>query len=94
MELENEYPAWEYNRDSQLRQDMIRAFEETYGHAPKVEAVHAGLECGILCGKLPGLDCISYGPELPDIHTPRERLGIASVQRTWQLTCNFLKQAK
>ena len=61
---------------------------------PVVETVHAGLECGLLGEKLPGLDCVSFGPDLTDIHTPRERMHIASVQRTWKLLCEVLKRSK
>ena len=52
------------------------------------------MECGLLAGKLPGLDCVSIGPELLEIHTPRERMGVASVQRTWKLVTELLRQWK
>ena len=65
-----------------------------YGHEPKVEAIHAGLECGLLSGKLPGLDAVSFGPDLKDIHTPRERMSISSVARTWQYLTGVLKALK
>ena len=58
----------------------------------RIAALHAGLECGILSGKLPELDCISLGPDLTDIHTPRERLHIASTERTWRLLLGTLKR--
>ena len=61
-----------------------------FGHAPKVEVIHAGLECGLLSEKLPGLDAVSMGPEILDIHTTRERLNLASAERTWQLVCRVL----
>jgi len=54
-------------------------------------AIHAGLECGLLSEKLPGLDCVSIGPEMHDIHTSRERLGIASVERLWKYIQEVLK---
>ncbi len=78
------YPAWEYRKDSPLRDLMVRVFEELYGRKPVVEAIHAGLECGLFSGKLPGLDCVSFGPDMQDIHTTRERLSIASTARTWK----------
>ena len=62
-----------------------------FGHAPKVEVIHAGLECGLLSEKLPGLDAVSMGPEILDIHTTRERLNLASAERTWQLVCRVLQ---
>lgn len=63
---------------------MCTVYEKMYGHAPKLEAIHAGLECGILAGKIPGLDCISIGPDLKDVHTAQESMDIASVQRVWE----------
>lgn len=86
-----EYPAWEYRAESPLRDTMIRVFREQYGHEPEVMAVHVGLECGMLGEKLPGLDCVSIGPELNDIHTSREKLGIASNLRTWNYLLAVLK---
>ena len=86
-----DYPAWEYKKDSQLRDTMIRVYKQMYGADPQVVAIHAGLECGLLSEKLPGLDCVSIGPEMHDIHTSRERLGIASVGRMWQYICEVLK---
>lgn len=79
-----DYPAWEYRKDSPLRDLMVKTFETLYGRKPVVEAIHAGLECGLFSGKLPGLDCVSFGPDMQDIHTTRERLNIASTERTWK----------
>lgn len=73
VSISGDYPAWEYRQDSSLRDLMTEVFQEQYGRKPKIEAIHAGVECGILSGKLPGLDCVSIGPNLLDIHTPRER---------------------
>ena len=86
-----DYPAWEYKKDSILRDTMVRVFEEMYQRPAKVVAIHAGLECGLLSEKLPGLDCVSIGPEMHDIHTSRERLGIASVERMWKYLQEVLK---
>lgn len=86
------YPAWEYRKHSPLRDLMIRVFEELYGRRPVVEAIHAGLECGLFSGKLPGLDCVSFGPDMQDIHTTRERLSVASAARTWSYLLAVLKQ--
>ena len=61
---------------------------------PKVEAIHAGLECGYFADKIPGLDCVSFGPDLLDIHTPRERMRISSVQRVWRYLLEVLKRAR
>lgn len=82
--VRNAYPGWAYRADSSLRNHMCTVYEKMYGHAPKLEAIHAGLECGILAGKIPGLDCISIGPDLKDVHTAQESMDIASVQRVWE----------
>lgn len=85
------YPAWEYKRDSVLRDTMIRVYRDMFGKEPEVVAIHAGLECGLLSEKLPGLDCVSIGPNMHDIHTSRERLEIASTKRTWDFLLEVLK---
>ena len=86
-----DYPAWEYMKDSDLRDTMVKTYEDMYGKKPAVMAIHAGLECGLLSEKLEGLDCISFGPQAYDIHTPRERLSIASTQRLWNYLQEVLK---
>lgn len=85
-----DYPAWEYRKDSPLRDLMAELFTKQYGYAPKIEAIHAGVECGLFAEGLPGLDCVSFGPLIEDIHTPKERLSISSVQRTWEYTLAIL----
>ena len=86
-----QYPAWEYKKDSRLRDTMVRVYKDMFAKDPEVVAIHAGLECGLLSEKLPGLDCVSIGPEMHDIHTSRERLGIASTERTWKFLLEVLK---
>lgn len=87
-----EYPAWEYRKDSPLRETMVAAYRSCYdGKEPVVEAIHAGLECGLFSNKIPHLDCVSFGPDIHEIHTPRERLPIDSVQRTWNYLLTVLK---
>ena len=86
-----DYPAWEYKEESHLRSVMVQTFERMYGKKPEVVAIHAGLECGLLSEKLPGLDCVSIGPDMQDIHTSRERLNIASTKRTWEFLQEVLK---
>ena len=86
-----DYPAWEYKKDSKLRDTMVKIYSEMFGKEPEVVAIHAGLECGLLSEKLPGLDCVSIGPEMHDIHTSREKLGIASTERTWNFLLEVLK---
>jgi len=88
---EGDYPAWEYKKDSVLRDTMCKVWEELYGNEPEVIAIHAGLECGLLSEKLPGLDSVSIGPNMMDIHTPREKIDISSVWRTYNFLYELLK---
>lgn len=90
-EQNGEYPAWEYRKESHLRDVMVQTYREMFHQEPRVEAIHAGLECGLFSEKLPGLDCVSIGPQMHDIHTSRERLEIASTERTWRFLLEVLK---
>ena len=94
VEYSGDYPAWEYRLDSPLRERMVQVFREQYGHDPKIETIHAGVECGLLAAKLPGLDCVSIGPDLLEIHTPRERMSISSVQRVWAFLLEVLRRSR
>ena len=85
------YPAWEFRKDSRLRDVMVPIYTRMFGKEPKVLAIHAGLECGLLGDKLPGLDCVSIGPQMHDIHTSREKLETASTKRTWDFLLEVLK---
>lgn len=85
------YPAWEYKKDSVMREDAARIFEQMYGKAPKIEAIHAGLECGILAGKIKDLDGISIGPDMIGIHTFEEKLSISSTKRVYEFVLEVLK---
>ena len=86
-----DYPAWEYKEDSHLRRVMVQTYRDMFHGEPEIVAIHAGLECGLLSEKLPGLDCVSIGPEMHDIHTSRERLGIESTARTYAFVLEILK---
>ena len=88
------YPAWEYRRESPLRDKLAAVYTQQTGKTPKIEAIHAGLECGLFAGQLPGLDCVSFGPDLADIHTTREKMSISSVQRTWRFLLGALEALK
>ena len=79
-----EYPAWPLTRESKFREQCIEVYKNLYGKEPQVVTIHAGLECGILSEKIPGLDCISIGPDLKEIHTIKERASISSVARVWE----------
>ncbi len=89
--LEGDYPAWEYRKDSPLRDTMVRVFREVYGKEPKVAAIHAGLECGLFYQKIDNLDCVSIGPNIYDIHTPAEHLSVSSTKRVWDYLLKVLE---
>lgn len=88
------YPGWEYAKQSQIRDICIDTFREMYGKEPKVGAIHAGLECGLLMEKIPGLDAISMGPDAGDVHSPNEHVSIKSTENVYNLLCNILKKIK
>jgi len=94
MSTSGNYPGWAYRKDSPLRDLMVQVYKEQRGSEPVIEAIHAGLECGLFLGKRPELDCISFGPDITDIHTFREKLWIESTQRTWELLKETLKRIK
>lgn len=89
--IRGDYPGWDYDPDSPLREKMVTIYKEMYGVKPQIEAIHAGLECGIFQSKIPGLDCVSIGPDMQDIHTTRETLSIPSVQRVWKYLLKVLE---
>ena len=86
------YPAWEYRKDSRLRDTMCAVWERTNGDQPVIVAIHAGLECGLFCEKIAGLDAVSVGPNMWDVHTCRERLSVASTARVYAYLCDVLKE--
>ena len=86
------YPAWEYRKESRLRDVMCAVWEQKYGEKPTVAAIHAGLECGLFCEKIDGLDAVSIGPNMWDVHTCRERLSVASTARVYAYLCDVLKE--
>jgi dipeptidase D len=90
----NEYPEWAYEPESHLRDVLCQVYKEQTGKEMQVEAIHAGLECGLFADRMPGMDMISIGPDMRDIHSPNERLSISSVERTWNLVCEVLKRLK
>ena len=94
LQVTGAYPAWEYRRESPLRDKLAAVYTQQTGKTPKIEAIHAGLECGLFAGQLPGLDCVSFGPDLSDIHTTREKMSISSVQRTWRFLLGALEALK
>lgn len=93
-EIQGAYPAWEYRKDSPLRDKMVEVYEEMYGEKPNVVAIHAGLECGLFYKKMEGLDCVSIGPDMKDIHTSEELLSIFSTERVWKYLVKVLAALK
>lgn len=94
LRREGPYPGWEYQADSPLRDLICEVYKEQTGKDMIVEAIHAGLECGYFSGKMPGLDCVSIGPDVNDVHTPNETLSISSTQRTWELVKEVVARMK
>ena len=90
--FDGDYPGWQYRVDSPLRDIMREIYVEQYGAEPDIEAVHAGVECGFFADKLSGLDCVSIGPNLHEIHTYRESMEIESVARTYRLVLATLRK--
>lgn len=86
------YPAWEYRKDSVLRERMKKTWKEVTGQDPQITVIHAGLECGLFMEKLPELDCVSFGPQIDDIHTPKEKLSIRSTELVWEFILELLKK--
>ncbi len=84
------YPPWEYKKDSHLRELYKKCYLKENGKEINIEAIHAGLECGLFSNKISGLDCISVGPDLFDVHTPNEKLDILSALKTFKLLLKVL----
>lgn len=89
-----DYPAWVYEPKSRIRELAIEVFEQKYGKKPEIKAIHAGLECGFISEKLPGLDMIAFGPNAYDIHSPKERASISSMARVYEYLLDLLKAMK
>lgn len=94
MELVSDYPEWQYKVDSPIRDLMSEVYKEMYNEEAKIEAIHAGLECGFLKEKLGDIDMVSIGPNLHDVHTPDEHLSISSTKRVFEFLCEVLKRIK
>lgn len=84
-ETSGQYPGWTPNPDSDLLKVCQRVYQSEFGEASKVQVIHAGLECGIIAAKYPGMDIVSFGPTIRGAHAPGEAVEVASVARTWQL---------
>ena len=87
------YPGWKPNLDSPILKLATRTFRQMYGKDPFVKAIHAGLECGIIGEKVPGMDMVSFGPTLEGVHSPDEKIYIDTVERFWDFLLGILKNA-
>lgn len=91
-EWTGEYPGWQYQEVSPLREKAIEAYIELFGNEPKVEAIHAGLECGYWTAKIPNADLLSMGPSMYDVHSPREKVSKQSIENVWELIKKILSK--
>lgn len=89
--VSGEYPGWKYRQHSELRDHMVKVYQNMYGKEPVLQAIHAGLECGILSEKIENLDCISIGPDMQDIHSFKEKLSVKSSANVWEYLKEVLK---
>lgn len=92
VNVHSEYPAWEYKEGSVLQTVFADVYKDIFDKEMVVTAIHAGLECGLFCGKISGLDCVSFGPDILDIHTPQEKISISSCARMWKYLLEVLKK--
>lgn len=91
--VETDYPGWELNEKSDLREIAFETYQHVFAHNPKLVGFHAGLECGVLHNKIKGLDIVSFGPQITGIHTPKEKLSIASAARVYEYLLKVLENA-
>lgn len=91
---EANYPEWQYNPDSYIREIFVEAYNNMFDKEPEITAIHAGLECGLFKEKLGDLDMISFGPNMYDVHTPDEALSISSTKRMWKYLLSVLERIK
>lgn len=92
VEVTGDYPGWAYRKDSPLREKMIEVYEKMFGKKPEIQAIHAGLECGLFASKIDNLDCVSIGPDMKNIHTTEEELSISSTKRVWEFLIKLLEE--
>ena len=90
----HDYPGWQYNPNSEMLRIFKEVWVEKFGEEPKVVAIHAGLECGLFYEKIEGLDAVSFGPTMKDIHTTEEVLSISSTARMWDYLVKVLENIK
>jgi dipeptidase D len=85
------YPGWKPNLQSPILKTAKATYKQLYGKEPEIKAIHAGLECGIIGEKVPGMDMVSFGPTLEGVHSPDEKMHIDTVERFWKFVLAILK---
>ena len=90
LETAGGYAPWSPELGSALVEHASRAFRDLFGHDPRIEVIHAGLECGVISGKIPGMHAVSFGPRIEAPHTPDEHVSIPTVAATWELLKGLL----
>jgi dipeptidase D len=88
---EYDYPAWEFCEDSEIRNKAFEVYQKLFLQNPRLRGFHAGLECGVFYKKIEGIDIVSFGPDITNIHTPKERLSISSAKRVYEYLIEILK---
>ncbi|WP_022670333.1 beta-Ala-His dipeptidase [Hippea alviniae] len=92
LKRHSRYPSWTPNYQSELLKEAVETYENLFGVKPEIEVIHAGLECGIISGKVKGIDMISVGPDMEGVHTPKERVKIDSIERIYQFIRELLQR--
>ena len=94
LAVRGSYPGWQYAKESILREDILAAYKEVSGKDGVIEAIHAGLECGLFIEKMPGLDAVSVGPEMHDVHSVQEKLSVPSTAMVYRMMRELLKRSR
>ena len=94
LAVRGSYPGWQYAKESVLREDILAAYKEVSGKDGVIEAIHAGLECGLFIEKIPGLDAVSVGPEMHDVHSVQEKLSVSSTAMVYRMMRELLKRSR
>ena len=92
VEDSDAYPGWKPNMDSNILKIAKSAYNSLYGKDPEVKAIHAGLECGIIGERIPGMDMVSFGPTLESPHSPDEKIYVDTVEKFWNFLLEILKR--
>lgn len=92
MEVYSKFPSWEFNPNSAMRETLCRVYKEQKGSEMELLATHGGLECGVFCDMIPGLDVVTLGAETDGAHTPKEQMNLESFDRTFDVLMAFLKE--